>query len=65
MPSNRPHGSGLLTEPQDAADDRTSTAVGNEDEASKRAVLPTAQLFEAPDWMKSYGMPLAISCSAG
>ena len=62
MPSTRPHGSGLLTGPQDASDNRRS---GSEDEASKKAVLPTAHLFEAPDWMKSYGMPLAISCSVG
>jgi hypothetical protein len=65
MPSNCPHGSGLLTEPQDASDIHTSAAAGSEDEAAKKVVLPTAQLFEAPDWMKSYGMPLAISCSVG
>jgi hypothetical protein len=68
MASNRPHGGGLLTEPE---------AVGNENEADPSrsdqvsqdrqttAGAPAALVFEAPDWMKSYGMPLAISCSVG
>jgi hypothetical protein len=60
MASTCPHGGGLLTEPKDDRGKQQKT-VG----AADAPALPRAELFEAPDWMKSYGMPLAISCSFG
>ena len=68
MATDSPHGSGLLSgqEParsNTAHDEPADDGIRRNSKATE--VMPAAAIFEAPDWMKSYGMPLAISCSVG
>jgi len=68
MAPTRPHGGGLLQSPQDAPvveDAQTAQPNSVEPLAERQPNTPTAQLFQAPEWMHSYGMPVAISCAVG
>lgn len=65
MAPNSSHDGGRLTRLQDARYKHAAAAENASQTRHGRPAVPVAAVFEAPDWMKSYGMPVAISCAVG